>query len=303
MSSPVLEQAEARPSVPPSRIKRDTFVGFVLCHVLATLALLPWFFSWSGVALFAAGVVAFGMLGINVCFHRLLAHRSFTCPLWLERALALLGTGSMQFSPAFWVAVHRRHHQFGDADDDPHSPRHGFWWSHFGWLVERRPADMKPGALTQRYTKDLLRDPFYAFLERKNVWAMVAVAFWAVFFAAGTAAAAAFGASAGEALQFGASLAVWGGALRTVFVWHTTWAVNSVSHVWGYRSHDTPDDSRNNWLVALLAWGEGWHNNHHADPASPRHGRRWWEIDVTWLVIRALMSLGLAAPRRAARDR
>jgi stearoyl-CoA desaturase (delta-9 desaturase) len=285
-----------------SQIKRDTLVGFVLCHAFAALALLPWFFSWAGVWLLVVGVLAFGVLGINVGFHRLLAHRGFSCPLWLERTLAILGTGSMQFSPAFWVAVHRRHHQFSDEADDPHSPRRSFWWSHFGWLVMRRRDDMRPATLTQRYAKDLLRDPLYAFLERKNVWAMTALAFWAAFFVAGIAAAAASGASALEAVQLGASLAVWGGALRTVLVWHTTWAVNSVSHVWGYRNYDTPDDSRNNWLVALLAAGEGWHNNHHADPVSPRHGHKWWEIDAAWLAIRALMWLGLAKPRRAARS-
>lgn len=302
-SPPAADGAAAVPADPRaamSRIKADTLVGFVLCHGIALLALLPWFFSWTGVALFAAGVFAFGMLGINIGFHRLLAHRGFGCPRWLERVLALLGTASMQFSPAFWVALHRRHHQFSDRPEDPHSPRHGFAWAHFGWLIRRRPFELTPPVMTERYAKDLMRDPLFRVLERKNCWAIVALAVWGAFFAAGCLIAYAGGSGPGEALQYGASLLVWGGALRTVYVWHTTWAVNSLTHVWGYRTHDTPDDSRNNPLVGILAWGEGWHNTHHHDPVSPRHGQRWWEIDLSWAVIWTMMKLGLASPRRSA---
>jgi len=278
-------------------VKRENLVAFVLCHLVAALALLPWFFSWAGLWLFVAGIFVFGMLGINVGFHRLLAHRGFACPLWLERGLAILGTACMQFSPAFWVAVHRRHHQFADETEDPHSPRGGFWWSHFGWLVRRRAPDMKPAAMTVRYAKDLLRDPLYVFLERKNYWVALGLAVWVVFYLAGYAAAALSGAGTIDSVRLGLSLVVWGGALRTVFVWHTTWAVNSAAHVWGYRNYDTPDDSRNNALVAVLACGEGWHNNHHADPVAARHGHKWWEIDLAWGAIRLLMLLGLATPR------
>ncbi len=279
-------------------LKIDTVTAFVLCHVVALLALVPALFSWTGVAAFVIGVVLFGILGINVGFHRLLAHRSFGCPRWVEHALALFGTCSLQFSPAYWVAVHRRHHQFSDEPDDPHSPARSFVWAHFGWLIQRRPADMKPAILTYRYAKDMMRDPFYAFLERKNVWAVTGIAVWVLLYVVGFGVEALAGGSLFECGLFGASLAVWGGALRTVFVWHTTWSVNSLAHIWGYRSHDTPDNSRNNPLVAAIAWGEGWHNNHHADPVSPRHGMQWWEIDVSWLMIRGLMLLGLAWPRR-----
>jgi stearoyl-CoA desaturase (delta-9 desaturase) len=280
-------------------VKTDTLAAFVLVHAVAALAAVPWFFSWTGVALLVAGIYAFGMLGINVGFHRLLAHRGFACPRWVERTLAILGTACLQFSPGFWVAVHRRHHRFTDTDGDPHSPRHGFWWSHFGWLVVRRAPDMKPGAMVQRFARDLMRDPFHAWLERKNVWALVGLAFWALFFLAGLGAALLSGEAMSGAVQHGLSLVVWGGALRTVAVWHTTWAVNSVAHVWGYRTYETADDSRNNWLVALLANGEGWHNNHHADLVAPRHGRRWWEIDLAWGAIWLMMRLGLARPRAA----
>jgi stearoyl-CoA desaturase (delta-9 desaturase) len=273
--------------------KADALVGFVLCHALALLALRPYFFSWTGVVLLVVGILLFGAVGINVGFHRLITHRGFSCPLWLERTFALLGTCSLQFSPALWVAVHRRHHHFADAEQDPHSPLRGFLWAHFGWLL-MRTGDMKSRPLIERYAKDVIRDPVYALLERRKNWINLSFLVWLVYFLAGYAAVTAAGGTARDALQFGASLVVWGGALRTVVVWHTTWSVNSVSHIWGYRNYDTRDDSRNNLFVGILAGGEGWHNNHHADPTSARHGHFWWELDFAWWIIRMLMLLGLA---------
>jgi fatty-acid desaturase len=275
------------------KLKTDSLVGFILCHALAALVFVPWFFSWTGVAIFAASIYVFGVLGINVGFHRLLAHRGFSCPLWLERTLAVLGTCCLQFSPAFWVAVHRRHHHYADEEKDPHSPIGGFFWSHFGWLLVRAP-DMKPASMTKRYAQDLMRDPLYALLERRKNWIKLTLLSWALFFDVGFIAALIAGESFAAAFQFGASLFVWGGPARTVFVWHTTWSVNSLSHIWGYRNYETPDDSRNNALVGLLANGEGWHNNHHADPTSARHGHKWWEFDLSWQTIRLLMLCGLA---------
>ena len=274
------------------KLKTDAMFGFALCHSLAALALVPWFFSWTGVVVLVAGIYVFGLLGINLGFHRLIAHRSFSCPLWLEHCLAILGTCCLQFSPGFWVAVHRRHHSFSDDEQDPHSPLKSFFWAHFGWLLVR-PPDMKPGPMTARYAKDVMRDPLYAMLERRKNWIKLTFLSWLAFFATGFAAASLWGASLGNAVQFGASLFVWGGALRTVLIWHATWSVNSVTHVWGYRNYETSDGSRNNPVIGLLAGGEGWHNNHHAAPASARHGHKWWEFDLAWLTIRALMLLGL----------
>ena len=131
-------------------------------------------------------------------------------------------------------------------------------------------------------------------LERRKNWIAVGLLSWAVFFAVGIGAAALSGESVPDAVQFAASLVVWGGALRTVLVWHITWSVNSVTHLWGYRNYETPDDSRNNPIIGLLTGGEGWHNNHHADPTSARHGHYWWEFDFAWQMIRLLMWLGLA---------
>jgi fatty-acid desaturase len=275
------------------KIKKDAVWGFVICHAIAALALFPWFFSWTGVALLLGGIFVFGVLGINLGYHRLITHRSFSCPLWFEHVLAIIGVGSLQFAPAFWTAVHRRHHHFADQEPDPHSPLAGFFWAHFGWLLVR-PDDMKPALLTDRYARDVLRDPLYASLEKSKNWIKIAFAFWIALFAAGFGAALLEHARVPAALQFGWSLLVWGGALRTVLVWHFTWSVNSVTHVWGYRNYETPDRSRNNPLIALLAGGEGWHNNHHADPGAARHGHRWWEIDLAWLTLRMLMLLGLA---------
>lgn len=266
---------------------------FLVGHLLASLALFPWFFSWTGVVLCIAGFYAVQVLGINICYHRLLTHRGFSCSRWLERALAILGACGVQDSPAYWVAMHRRHHQFADEASDPHSPLFGFFSAHVGWLLVKTD-ELKRGPMIERYARDITRDPFHAWLHKSDNWIFVALSSCVLFFAAGYIAAAAAGATAIEAIQFGSSLVVWGGAVRTVLAWHLTWSVNSVSHLWGYRNYETPDGSRNNAFVGILIGGEGWHNNHHADPRSARHGHKWWELDVSWLTIRLLMAIGLA---------
>jgi fatty-acid desaturase len=268
--------------------------GFLLVlHALALLAFLPWFFSWAGLVLGLLGFFVFGMLGINVGYHRLLTHRSFTCPRWLERTLSVLGCCCGQDAPATWVAIHRRHHQHADDASDPHSPRHGFFWSHFGWLV-LKSGDLDRRSLLDRYARDVYRDPFQAWLVKGDAWIFIAFASWLCFFAGGASFAALTGSSPRDALRFGSSLLIWAAIVRTVLHLHFTWLVNSAAHRWGYRTYPTPDDSRNNPWVAILSQGEGWHNNHHADPGSARHGHRWWELDTSWLTIRLLGALGLA---------
>lgn len=274
-------------------------------HLLALLALLPWFFSWTGVVLAVLGLWVFGSLGINLCFHRLLTHRGLVCPKWLEYSFAVLGVCCMQDTPARWVAVHRRHHEHADRRDDPHSPLAGFFWSHVGWmLVENR--DLSRLGIYDRYAKDILRDRFYRRLERTLLYPGIVVGSWAVFFVGGFVAELLMGGTIASALQFGGSLLVWGVFVRIVAVWHITWSVNSLSHIGGYQNYQTGEASRNNWLVALLTNGEGWHNNHHADPRSARHGHRGWEIDVVFGVVRVLRAVGLAwdvcepDPRRVA---
>ncbi|TWU08198.1 acyl-CoA desaturase [Stieleria varia] len=271
-------------------------LGFV--HVVALLAFLPWtagwLFTWSGLVFAVLGHFVFGMLGITIGYHRLLTHRGFTCPVWLEHTLAILGMCNLQDSPARWVAIHRMHHQHSDKQPDPHSPLVSFLWGHVGWVLVRH-RDLDRTIHYERYVRDLLRDRFYLQLERRGGWFFVFLAHVSVIVMAGAIIGAVVsGGQFSEILRYAASYAVWAVAVRTVFVLHGTWAVNSIGHVFGYKNYKTRDESRNNWLVALWSHGEGWHNNHHAEPRSAAHGHRWWEFDMSWRVIQVLEFLGLA---------
>ncbi len=281
----------------PIRIDRNYAIALVLIHILAAAAFVPaWFhylFSWTGVVVAIMGHFLFGMFGITIGYHRLLTHQGFTCPKWFEHFLAVLGICNLQDSPARWVAVHRVHHKNSDEQPDPHSPLVSFLWGHMGWLfvVNRDHVSVNQ---FEKYVRDLLKDPFYLRLERYSLWLGVyllhALLFWGLGSLAGWWI---YGTGAG-ALRFGLSILVWGVFVRTVVVLHGTWAVNSLSHVWGYRNYDTTDNSRNNWFVALISHGEGWHNNHHADQRTASHGHLWYEFDMSWWIIRGLEKLGLA---------
>jgi stearoyl-CoA desaturase (delta-9 desaturase) len=275
------------------RIKWRYASPIIVVHLIALLALLPWFFSWTGVALAVLGWYVFGTLGMCIGYHRLLTHRSFSCPRWVEHTLALLGVCCMEESPTVWVAWHRQHHSASDKERDPHSPRTSFLWGHIGWLVIKSD-NADAGPLVARYGADLMRDPFYVWLKERENWMKVALLPWAVFFVVGFLAAFVAGGTMSDAIRFGSSLLVWGGAVRVAVFWHCTWSVNSATHRWGYRNYETNDGSRNNAVLALLTSGESWHNNHHADPASARYGHTWWELDLSWLTIRLLILLGLA---------
>ncbi len=231
-------------------------------------------FSWQGlaVALFLLWVSC--SLGICIGYHRLLSHRSFKTPKWVEYFLAVCGTLAMEGGPIFWVATHRLHHAKSDREGDPHSTRDGFWWAHAGWILTGPTCHNGTAALS-RYAPDLAKDRFYVWLSRWHFAPLIALAL--ALFALG-----------------GWRLVLWGIFFRVTVGLHVTWLVNSAAHLWGARRFATRDDSRNNWWVALLAFGEGWHNNHHAHPASARHGLAWYELDVSWWGIRALQLLGLA---------
>ena len=266
----------------------------IVFHLLLPLALIPGLFTWTGLVLVFLGNYVFGSVGINIGYHRLLTHRSFRCPKWLEHGFALLGVCSLQGSPGRWVAVHRMHHQHSDERPDPHSPLVSFFWGHMGWLViENRNLDTM--STYEKYARDVFQDRFYMRLHRNETWLLIYAAHALLILGLGFLAGWILTGTRVAALHFGLSIFVWGVIVRTVFVWHITWAVNSVAHRWGYRNYKTDEHSRNNWLVALLTNGEGWHNNHHANQRSASHGHRWWELDLTYWTILLLRQVGLAS--------
>jgi stearoyl-CoA desaturase (delta-9 desaturase) len=275
------------------RLSLQILTGIIVYHLVALLACVPWLFSWSGVAWALGGIYLFGTLGINIGYHRLLTHRAFACARWLEHGLTFLGACSGQGSPMRWVALHRMHHQHSDETTDPHSPRVSFFWSHMGWFLVHDPAIYNLSTY-DRYARDLLPDRFYKWMERPRVWRNIQRLQWVTFAGLGALAGGLWTWSLAGALQLGLSWLVWGVFVRTVAVWHITWSINSVTHLWGYRNFETHDASRNNWLVGLLSNGEGWHNNHHAQPRCAAHGQRWWELDVSYLTIRVFAWLGIA---------
>jgi stearoyl-CoA desaturase (delta-9 desaturase) len=295
---PLADRAETGLSLPegvqPYRIDWLNTLTVGTFHALALLALMPVFFNWTAVIVAVIAARLFGLIGINIGYHRLLTHRGFKCPKWLEYAFVVVAICCAEDTPARWVAIHRRHHEKSDEQPDPHSPLASFFWGHIGWLLVKNP-DLSRLGIYERYAKDVLRDPFYVALER-NLWQLKILLIQInVFFFAGLAGKLLWGGSWAEAVQFALSIVVWAVFVRTVFVWHQTWAVNSVTHIWGYRNYATDEDSRNNLFIGYLAHGEGWHNNHHADQRSARHGHRWWEFDTTYLTIRLLEKLGLVS--------
>jgi len=242
-----------------------------LVHALALLALLPSNFSWAavGVMLFLHWVT--GCLGVTLGLHRLVTHRSLQVPKWLEYGLVFCGSLAVQGGVIEWVGLHRHHHLYSDQEADHHNSGKGFWWSHMGWMFRETPAKEE----VPRFTKDLAGDPVYEFLENYFLIPQILLAVLLYWWG-------------------GWSFVVWGIFLRLVLVYHCTWFVNSATHKFGYRSQETSDRSTNCWWVALLAYGEGWHNNHHACQYSARHGLKWWEFDLTWMIICTLRALGLA---------
>ena len=263
-------------------------------HLLALLALLPYFFSWTGLIVMVVGLHVFGQ-GITIGYHRLLTHRSFHTPRWVEYCFAVLGICCLEDTPVRWVAAHRIHHNHSDEGEDPHTPLVNFIWSHFGWLVYRNRATQSLGSL-QKFARDLLQDPFYMYLERHyyaQVWIWLAHVL--VYFVAGLAGAMIAGGNWAAGVQLGASCVIWGVLVRTVVVWHITWSVNSLSHLFGYRNYETSENSKNNWVVAMMTVGEGWHNNHHEDPSACTVQHRWWEWDISYYEVRLMAMMGLAS--------
>ncbi len=256
---------------------RDTIhwknLSIVITFHLLTVAAL-FVFSWANLAAMLIGNWIVISLGIGLGYHRLLTHRSFKAPKWLEYTLTIFGSMAIQDDAPKWVATHRIHHAFTETDKDPHSTRPGFFWAHLGWIVKGTANDHDEAVL-KKYVPDLMKDKFHVLFAKYYYVPLILSAF--LFYAIG-----------------GWSMVLWGVFLRVVIGWHTTWFVNSLAHIFGKKPFETKDDSTNNWFVALLTFGEGWHNNHHAFPTSARHGLKWYQFDMNWLTIRLFKRLGWA---------
>lgn len=254
------------------KLNWGTINGVSILHLGSLLA--PFTFTWPAFWLFIGLVWLTGGIGICLTYHRLLAHKSFKCPKWLEYFLTFIGTLSFQGGALRWVATHRYHHVTSDTEEDPHNSNKGFWWSHMGWFF-KHSTKFSNRELWVRYAPELAGDAGHRLIEKfclAGPYVLLAVLF----------------------LIGGLPFLVWGFFLRTVVVLHMTWLVNSATHRWGYQSFKSDDNSRNLWWVALIGFGEGWHNNHHAFQSSARHGLRWWEIDLTFITIKLLSFLRLA---------
>lgn len=241
-------------------------------HIGALVALF--FSSWQALTCALLLYWIAGSLGIGMGYHRLLTHRAYRVPKALEYFLILCGTLALQGGPIDWTTTHRIHHANADRDGDPHTPRDGLWWAHVGWIL-RGTAQSHEKAVLERYVPDLMKDRFYLLLNRFYYLPSIILALGLLVFG-------------------GWGVMLWGIFLRVTLGLQATWLVNSATHLWGSRRFDTTEDSRNSWWVALITFGEGWHNNHHAHPTSARHGLKWYEIDFNWWGIRVLQFLKLA---------
>jgi fatty-acid desaturase len=247
-------------------------------HIQAVAAFFA--FTWTNLVV---ALILYWMaagLGISMGYHRLHTHRGFKTFKLFEYFLAICGTLTLEGGPIFWVATHRLHHQHSDQPEDPHTPRVSGFWAHLGWIIFGE-AQHNDTARMARYAPDLGKDRFYRWLTTYHWVALTLLGF--LLLAIG-----------------GWGLVNWAIFLRVVVGLHSTWLINSATHMWGRRRFATQDDSRNNWWVALLTFGEGWHNNHHAHPTSARHGLAWYEIDFTWMALKFFQAVGLVWDVRVA---
>ena len=253
-------------------ISKITTSFMVMFHIGAVAALF--YFSWTALALAAFLWWISGSLGIGMAYHRLLTHRGYKTHKWIEYFLTTCGTLALEGGPFFWVATHRVHHQNTDKEGDPHSPKDGGFWSHMGWIITGRAMHNNSDSLLP-YVPDLRKDKFHTWISK---WHWVPITTLGVILLA----------------IGGFEWVLWGIFLRTTVGLHATWLVNSATHIWGSQRFMTGDTSTNSFWVAMLTFGEGWHNNHHAHPQSARHGLAWYEFDLNWYGIAFLRMLGLA---------
>ena len=281
---PISENVSQKPfehrGIDLKRLDWTVVIGIAAMHIGCLFA--PFYFSWSALALTAFLMWLTGGIGITLCYHRLLTHRSFKTPKWFEYVITTIACMAWQGGPIQWVGVHRLHHKHSDEELDPHSPKHGFTWAHMFWCMHKQPD----GQDARAAAKDLQRDRVLWLLD-KYFWVPQFFLVALVYVVGEWMGRSGFETS-------GLSWLLWGVCVRTVVVYHSTWFVNSAAHTWGYRNYDTSDISTNLWWVALLSFGEGWHNNHHAYQRSAAHGLRWYEFDMTYWLIRLLGVVGLA---------
>ncbi|MFN6356825.1 MAG: acyl-CoA desaturase [Cyanobacteriota bacterium] len=273
-------------SPPPEPVKPEITPGWILASIpygLMHLACLGVFWtgiSWDAVLVCLASYVI-RMFGVTAVYHRYFSHRTFRTSRFFQFLLALLATSSAQLGPLWWAATHRHHHATSDTVIDPHSPRHhGFWWSHMGWFLhpDNRQENLKA-------IRDYARFPELVFIDR---WSLLSPTLLAIAtFALG------WGLQQAGRPTSGMQMLVWGFFVSTVLLYHGTYTINSLSHVFGSQRFNTGDDSRNNLFLALITLGEGWHNNHHHCQSSCRQGIYWWEIDITYLALALMARLGL----------
>jgi fatty-acid desaturase len=257
-----------------------TLTTITIFHVGALAAFF--FFSWQQLAVMAILYVLAINVGIGMCYHRLLTHRGYHTPKWIEYIMSVFATMALEGGPIFWVATHRVHHQLSDQEGDPHTPREGKWWAHTGWIFFGEALHAQTDVL-KRYSPDLYRDKFHFWLSKYH-WLPITVSGVLLL----------VGGWIWGGWENALGMVLWGVLLRVTLGLHATWLVNSATHLWGSRRFETRDDSRNSWWVALLTGGEGWHNNHHAHPVSARHGLKWYEIDPNFWGIWLLSKVGLA---------
>ncbi len=261
------------------RVNWPSIVWLIVAH--AGLLVAPFVFTWQALVITLCLHWVTGGLGICLGYHRLLTHTGMQTYNWVRYTFATLGTLAGEGSPIDWVADHRKHHQLSDQPGDPHSPFDGGFWSHMLWIAFST-HDGDSEAYRMKYAPDLARDKGMRRIHKL---------FLPLHFASGFLLMGIGYAMGGWPMA--ASFVVWCMFVRLVFVLHSTWLVNSASHMFGYKNYETTDDSRNNWWVAIVTYGEGWHNNHHAFPRLARHGHKWWEIDMTYMFIRGMKAVGL----------
>ncbi len=264
-------------------------VWMAFLHLGALMAFNAGWFTWSGLVLCLVLHWLTGGIGICMTYHRLLTHSSFKVhPGWLKYVLTAFGCCASEGGPIGWVADHRRHHAHSDEPEDVHSPRDGFGWAHMFWWMTPDITSVHSPEYYKRWAPDLYKDKVLRFIDATHL--LYPLLMGAACYVAGE-----------YFVGNGMSWLVWGFFVRTVLVLHATWLVNSATHKWGYRSHETRDDSTNLWWVALVTYGEGWHNNHHAYQTSAAHGLDWWEVDTTYIAIKLMSYLGLASDIKVAK--